>query len=206
MQRNLHSRRPRESNDMKTQRTAACTGSIERYWAPRELVMVGVFAAAAKLSSLLIALAGGGMNPVSLVAKNLVFTTLLVVLLTKVPKAGTLLLFTVVSMLISVLLLGGSMALLPAALAGALLGEAAAWGLARTTPRAVLWAPWLAAGVYDLASKGLSLGVSYLFMRESPVLMTMVVPIVALGYVGSVMGLWFGWKTVGELKHAGFVR
>ena len=44
---------------MKTQRTAACTGSIERYWAPRELVMVGVFAAAAKLSSLLIALAGG---------------------------------------------------------------------------------------------------------------------------------------------------
>ena len=168
--------------------------------------MVGVFAAAAKLSSLLIALAGGGMNPVSLVAKNLVFTTLLVVLLTKVPKAGTLLLFTVVSMLISVLLLGGSMALLPAALAGALLGEAAAWGLARTTPRAVLWAPWLAAGVYDLASKGLSLGVSYLFMRESPALMTMVVPIVALGYVGSVMGLWFGWKTVGELKHAGFVR
>ena len=61
-------------------------------------------------------------------------------------------------------------------------------------------------GVYDLASKGLSLGVSYLFMRESPVLMTMVVPIVLVGYLGSLLGLWFGWKTVGELKHAGFVR
>ena len=44
----------------------------KRHWEARELVLVGVFAAAAKLSSLLIALAGGGMNPVSLVAKNLV--------------------------------------------------------------------------------------------------------------------------------------
>ena len=55
-------------------------------------------------------------------------------------------------------------------------------------------------------SKGLSLGVSYLFMRESPALMTVIVPIVLCGYVGSLAGLWFGWKTVGELKHAGFVR
>ena len=55
-------------------------------------------------------------------------------------------------------------------------------------------------------SKGLSLGVSYLFMRETPQLITMVVPIVLLGYAGSLTGLWFGWKTVGELKHAGFVH
>lgn len=172
-------------------------------WAPRELVLVGVFAAAAKLSSLLIALAGGGMNPISLVAKNLVFTTLLIVLLTKVPKLGTLLLFTAVSMIVSVLLLGGSMALLPAALAGALLGEAAVFLSGGASAK---WAPWVAAGVYDLTSKGLSLGVSFLFMRESPALMTVVVPIVAIGYVGSFLGLWFGIKTVRELKHAGFVR
>ena len=38
---------------------------IKRRWEPRELVLIGVFAAAAKLSSLLIALAGGGMNPIS---------------------------------------------------------------------------------------------------------------------------------------------
>ena len=91
---------------------------LPRHWAARELVLVGVFAAAAKLSSLLIALAGGGMNPVSLVAKNLVFTTLLIVLLTKIPKRWTLLLFTAVSMMISVLLLGGSLTLLPAAQVG----------------------------------------------------------------------------------------
>lgn len=98
---------------------------LPRHWPARELVLIGVFAAAAKLSSLLIALAGGGMNPISLVAKNLVFTTLLIVLLTKIPKRWTLLLFTAVSMMISVLLLGGSLTLLPAALVGAIAGEAA---------------------------------------------------------------------------------
>ena len=56
------------------------------YWKSQELVMIGVFAAAIKLSSLLIALAGGGMNPVTLMLKNLVFTTLLIVLLAKVKK------------------------------------------------------------------------------------------------------------------------
>ena len=68
------------------------------------------------------------------------------------------------------------------------------------------WAPWVAVGIYDLASKALSLGVSWLFMRESPTLMTVIVPIVAFGYLGSLAGLWFGRKTIGELKHAGLVR
>lgn len=94
-------------------------------WTAQELVVLGVFAAAAKISSLLIALAGGGMNPVMLILKNLVFTTLLVVLLTKVPKSGTLLLFTAVTMLVSLLLLGGSIALIPAAFIGAAAGEIA---------------------------------------------------------------------------------
>ena len=157
--------------------------TIQRHWQSRELVLIGVFAAAAKLSSLLIALAGGGMNPVSLIAKNLVFTTLLIVLLTKVPKFGTL--------------------LLPSSLLAALVGELF---VKLTGGETKPWAPWVAAGLYDLVSKGLSLGVSYLFMRESPQLLWTVAPIVILGYAGSLIGLWFGWKTVGELKHAGFVR
>lgn len=143
------------------------------------------------------------MNPVSLVAKNLVYTTLIIVLLTKVPKPGTLLLFTVISMIVSVCLMGGSLTLLPAALAGALLGELCIW---LTGGASKPWSPWIGVGVYDLVSKGLSLGVSFLFMRESPSLMTMVVPIVFIGYLGSLGGLWFGRKTVKELRHAGFVR
>ena len=89
------------------------------YWSARELVVLGVFSAAAKLSTLLVALVGGGMNPVSLLAKNLIFTTLLVVMLYKVRKPGTLALFVLVNMLISMLLLGGSVTLLPAMLLAA---------------------------------------------------------------------------------------
>ena len=88
------------------------------YWRSQELVTIGIFAAAIKLSALLIALAGGGMNPVTLLLKNLVFTTLLIVLVSKVRKFGTLTLFTAVSMVVSVLLMGGSVALLPAAIVG----------------------------------------------------------------------------------------
>lgn len=175
----------------------------KRHWYARELVLIGVFAAAAKLSSLLIALAGGGMNPVSLIAKNLVYTTLVIVLLTKVPKPGTLLLFTLISMIVSICLLGGSLTLLPAAFAGAIAGEVLMW-ISGGTSRP--WAAWVGVAVYDLVSKGLSLVVSYLFMRESPALMTVVVPIVLCGYAGSLGGLWFAVKTVGELRHAGFVR
>ena len=39
-------------------------------WGARDLVVIGVFAATAKLSTVLIAMVGGGMNPVSLLLKN----------------------------------------------------------------------------------------------------------------------------------------
>ena len=160
------------------------------YWSARELVVLGVFSAAAKLSTLLVALVGGGMNPVSLLAKNLIFTTLLVVMLYKVRKPGTLALFVLVNMLISMLLLGGSVTLLPAMLLAA--GCAVA--------------PVLGVAVYDLTSKVFSLGVSWLVMRESPALLYVIVPIVVIGYVGSLCGLFSGVRAVRELRHAGIVR
>ena len=171
-------------------------------WTAQELVVLGVFAAAAKISSLLIALAGGGMNPVMLILKNLVFTTLLVVLLTKVPKSGTLLLFTAVTMLVSLLLLGGSVALIPAAFVGAAAGEAGklAGGFGRL--RGVI----AAVAAYDLVSKSFSLGVAYLFLRESPGLMQIVIPIVGVSYLGCLLGLWGGKNSVAELRHAGLIR
>lgn len=180
------------------------SGTIKRsYWRSQELVTIGIFAAAIKLSSLLIALAGGGMNPVTLLLKNLVFTTLLIVLVSKVRKFGTLTLFTSVSMIVSVLLMGGSVALLPAAIVGALFAEAAVFlmgGFHRT------WSPYVGVAVYDLASKAFSIGVSYIVMRETPELMISVIPIVLLGYVGSLIGLYTGACTIKELRHAGFVR
>ena len=114
------------------------------YWSARELVVLGVFSAAAKLSTLLVALVGGGMNPVSLLAKNLIFTTLLVVMLYKVRKPGTLALFVLVNMLISMLLLGGSVTLLPAMLLAAGCAEAA---MACSGGMRKPWAPVLGVGV-----------------------------------------------------------
>ena len=148
------------------------------YWSARELVVLGVFSAAAKLSTLLVALVGGGMNPVSLLAKNLIFTTLLVVMLYKVRKPGTLALFVLVNMLISMLLLGGSVTLLPAMLLAAGCAEAA---MACSGGMRKPWAPVLGVAVYDLTSKVFSLGVSWLFMRESPALLYVIVPFVVIG-------------------------
>lgn len=173
------------------------------YWSARELVVLGVFSAAAKLSTLLVALVGGGMNPVSLLAKNLIFTTLLVVMLYKVRKPGTLALFVLVNMLISMLLLGGSVTLLPAMLLAAGCARGGD-GLLRRDAEAV--GAVLGVAVYDLTSKVFSLGVSWLFMRESPALLYVIVPIVVIGYVGSLCGLFSGVRAVRELRHAGIVR
>ncbi len=174
-----------------------------RYWSARDLVVIGVFSAAAKISTMLIALVGGGMNPVSLLLKNLVFTTLLIVMLFKVRKPGTLILFTVVNCLISMLLLGGSVTLIPPALLAACLGELAMLsfgGIARK------WSPFLGVAVFDFVGKGLSLGVSFIFMRETPGLVWVVVPFVLIGYVGSLIGLYAGHRSVKELRHAGIVN
>ena len=69
-----------------------------------------------------------------------------------------------------------------------------------------LLASVLGVAVYDLTSKVFSLGVSWLFMRESPALLYVIVPIVVIGYVGSLCGLFSGVRAVRELRHAGIVR
>lgn len=175
----------------------------KHYFNCRELVVLGVFAAATKVVTLVIALAGGGLNPISLVLKNLVFTTLLVVLLYKVRKLGTLSLFAVISGLISFLLLGGGITSIPTALAATLIAEFIVFitgGFKR------FYAPVLAVFLYDLISKLLSLGVSFLIMRESPGLMLVVVVIVGVGYIGSLFGLYTGVRSARELKHAGIIH
>lgn len=172
-------------------------------WGARDLVVIGVFAATAKLSTVLIAMVGGGMNPVSLLLKNVVFTTLLVIMLYKVRQPGTLSLFVIVSALVNFLLLGGSVTLIPPMLAAALVSEAVMKFVKSLGWKgAVFWG----VGCFDFLSKGLSLAVSYLMMRESPALMAVVLPIVLIGYAGSLIGLYTGYRSMKELRHAGIVR
>lgn len=172
-------------------------------WGARDLVVIGVFAATAKLSTVLIAMVGGGMNPVSLLLKNVVFTTLLVIMLYKVRQPGTLSLFIIVSALVNFLLLGGNVTLIPPMLAAALVSEAVMKFVKSLGWKgAVFWG----VGCFDFLSKGLSLAVSYLMMRESPALMAVVLPIVLIGYAGSLIGLYTGYRSMKELRHAGIVR
>ncbi len=172
-------------------------------WGARDLVVIGVFAATAKLSTVLIAMVGGGMNPVSLLLKNVVFTTLLVIMLCKVRQPGTLSLFVIVSALVNFLLLGGNVTLIPPMLAAALVSEAVMKFVKSLGWKgAVFWG----VGCFDFLSKGLSLAVSYLMMRESPALMAVVLPIVLIGYAGSLIGLYTGYRSMKELRHAGIVR
>lgn len=172
-------------------------------WGARDLVVIGVFAATAKLSTVLIAMVGGGMNPVSLLLKNVVFTTLLVIMLYKVRQPGTLSLFVIVSALVNFLLLGGNVTLIPPMLVAALVSEAVMKFVKSLGWKgAVFWG----VGCFDFLSKGLSLAVSYLIMRESPALMAVVLPIVLIGYAGSLIGLYTGYRSMKELRHAGIVR
>lgn len=172
-------------------------------WGARDLVVIGVFAATAKLSTVLIAMVGGGMNPVSLLLKNVVFTTLLVIMLYKVRQPGTLSLFVIVSALVNFLLLGGNVTLIPPMLVAALVSEAVMKFVKSLGWKgAVFWG----VGCFDFLSKGLSLAVSYFMMRESPALMAVVLPIVLIGYAGSLIGLYTGYRSMKELRHAGIVR
>ena len=172
-------------------------------WGARDLVVIGVFAATAKLSTVLIAMVGGGMNPVSLLLKNVVFTTLLVIMLYKVRQPGTLSLFVIVSALVNFLLLGGNVTLIPPMLVAALVSEAVMkFVKSLGWEGAVFWG----VGCFDFLSKGLSLAVSYLMMRESPALMAVVLPIVLIGYAGSLIGLYTGYRSMKELRHEGIVR
>lgn len=184
---------------------AAAVGRKQRFsdrWSAKDLVVIGIFAAAAKISTVLIAMVGGGMNPVSLLLKNMVFTTLLVVMLFKVKQSGTLTLFVIVSTLVNFLLLGGNITLIVPMLFAALLSELLMASVRKAgLPGSVYWG----VGCFDLICKFGSLGILYLMMRESPALMAVVIPIVIIGYVGSLIGLWTGYRSTKELRHAGII-
>ena len=185
---------------MRTASTPA-TGRRSR-WSVQELVVVGVFSAAVKISTMLVALIGGGPNPIGFIAKNLIFTTLFVVMLYKVRKSGTLTLFIGINLLVNMMLLGANL-LLPAMLAAALLAEGIVL-LGGGINKA--WGPVLGVAAYDFLSKLFSIGSSWLFMRENPALIYVSLVFIAIAYIGSIGGLFTGVRAVKELRHAGIIR
>ena len=175
------------------------------YWDTESLVVVGLFTALSKVVSLMIALLGGGMNPLMLFLKNGVATALLVVLVARVGKFGVLALYVLVGQVVSFLIAGGGMSmLLPGFLIAALLSDglvSLCGGYRRVG--AVL------AGValYDLLGRAISMGYSLLHARENMAMVAVAGVFIAIGYLGCVfIGLPCGAKFVKELRHAGIIR
>jgi energy-coupling factor transport system substrate-specific component len=179
------------------------TGGRRRYWEVRDLAVIGIFSALTKVASLLVALIGGGMNPLTLILKNMVFTTMLIVLLFKVRRFGTLVLFIVVNTIFAMLLMGGGFFLLPAMLLAGLCAEGLIVLLGGYDRSINLM---LGVALYDLLYKAGSVGISWLFVREQPQVLWAMTLMVVIGYAGAVAGLFMGAKFVKELRHAGIVR
>ena len=106
-------------------------------------------------------------------------------------------------MIVSVLLMGGSITLLPAALVGAIAAEIA---ILLTGGFKHTWTTYIGVAVYDLGNKIFSIAVSYLMMRETPALVLSVLPIIFIGYTGCLLCLFTGYRALKELRHAGIVR
>lgn len=175
----------------------------KQHWLVSELIVIGIFAAIVKIITLAVAFAGGGMNPLTLMLKNAIYTILLVVLLHKVRKFGALTLFTTVSALISLLLMGSGIILLPTMLVACLIAETL---IVLTGGYGNMFSLLLGVGAYDLLSKGLALGLSWLVMREQPELIITATIMIVIGYAGSVLGLGGGVMFVKELRHAGIIH
>ena len=175
------------------------------YWDTEALIVVGLFTALNKVASLLVALIGGGMNPVTLLLKNAVATALLIVMVARVRRFGILVLYTLVGQVISFLISGGAMiTLLPGFLLGALISDsliAVAGGYRR------LSAVVLGIALYDLLGRSLSLFFSWMLVRETSGMFVFGAVIVAIGYFGCLLiGIPCGVKFVKELRHAGIIR
>jgi energy-coupling factor transport system substrate-specific component len=170
----------------------------------RELVTIGLFAAAAKASSLMMALIGGGMNPLTLILKSAVQSALLVVLLAKVPKTGALALANVVGLLLSFLLMGQHVISLPVTLLGTCAVELLGWLCGGLSRRPWLAIPMVAAS--ELAIRLVNIGVSYLGVREQPGLLAMVIVVSAFSYLGILLGIAGGVKMARELRQAGLIQ
>ena len=177
--------------------------NLKHHWSIQELVTIGVFAAAAKVITMVVALAGGGMNPVTLLIKNLIFTTFFIVMLYKVRKSGTMMLFTFVSLIVSLLLMGAEASTSLGMFMASFIGE---FFILLFGGMKNKYAPIIGVAAFDLSYRVLSMFLAYMVMRETPEIVYAVIPIIAIGYLGAVIGLYTGIKAVKELRYAGIVR
>jgi energy-coupling factor transport system substrate-specific component len=174
------------------------------FFETHELVTIGLFAAGSRAATLMIALVGGGMNPITMILRSAVHAALLVVLLSKVPRTGALTLFNLLGAILAFFLMGQGMLTIPAMLVGTLLVELAfrAMGGLERHPGYVI--PMVA--LSELIIRGVNIVVSWVAVREQPGLLIFVFLITGFSYLGILIGLPCGWRMTKELRHAGLIQ
>ncbi|MEA2012830.1 MAG: MptD family putative ECF transporter S component [Verrucomicrobiota bacterium] len=173
------------------------------YWETRELVVIGTFAALIKIVSFLVAITGGGMNPIAMVAKNIVATALLIILVFNVRKFGVLSLYVLISGMISILTMGRGLMLLPGILIAGFFCDCLIkiCGGYKSS-----FAVLAGVALFDICYRVISLSLGYLFMRENPQLLYFAFITVGIGYIGCLIGLFTGNIFTKELRHAGIIK
>lgn len=173
------------------------------HWENIDLISVGTFAALIRVSTYLITICGGGMNPIAFIIKNTIITSLVVVLCHKVPRFGVLTLYSIVTYLFSLIIAGSFSLSIPVVLCCSLLGDCFIYFGSKINQ---LWSILLAVIFYELGTKLIGILYSLLFVREDIRLLIVPAIVVSIGCIGSFIGLFFGVSLLKELRHAGIIR
>lgn len=181
---------------------SAFAATTQGRWSTRELVTIGIFATVIKASAIMVAFMGGGMNPITLAAKNCLYVTLMLVLLHKVPRPWTMTLAVAVTSLVSLLLMGQGILHAPTAIVGAVAGEGlirlmGGYGKTRNLVAGILTA--------EILTKAMGLALSWLAMREQPGMIIPAAIFVLIGSTGAFIGALTGIRFIKELRHAGVI-
>ncbi|PID27893.1 MAG: hypothetical protein CR982_04915 [Candidatus Cloacimonadota bacterium] len=173
------------------------------YWESWELISIGIFAALVKILTFLISITGGGMNPISLMLKNGVGTTLLIILMLKVQKFGVFTIYVLINTVLAIIMSGGGAMMSPVGLIATgiitdyILGNREKTGRARAV---------LGILFFETFSRVVSLVIGYISIRETPQFFYMGVAVVSLGYLGCLGGVFAGFRFSKELKVAGIIK
>ena len=175
----------------------------KHYWETRDLVIIGSFTAMIKIVSFFISISGGGMNPISMVLKNIVQTALLIILIFSIKKFGTLTLYVLISGVLTMLTMGSGMMTLPGLLLGGLISDLI---IKFTGGYKSNFAVLTGVALFDFLSRFISLSVGYLMVRENKTMMLFAFIAVGVGYLGCLIGLFVGKSFAKELRHAGVIH
>lgn len=167
-----------------------------------DLAAIGVLAALARATGLMLVFALGGMNPVSLSLRTMVITVLFIVLRMKVRRFGTLALAALVGSMTSFLAMAQGIMTLPLLLASALIAELFITYAGRNRA----WAVIAGCVLMGLMDKAASLCVIFLTVREETRMAWPLAILVMTSAAGDLLALAFAPRFIRELRHAGFIN